>query len=77
MASPRTLSTPRIAFQAGTDMDMESRNYLAALPLLVREGLVDERATRRRGRRVLQLKEDLGLFDQPFGGPMTRSRKPR
>ncbi|WP_460448679.1 glycoside hydrolase family 3 N-terminal domain-containing protein [Alsobacter sp. SYSU BS001988] len=57
----------RIAFQAGTDMDMESRSYVGSLPLLVREGLVDGGQLDDSVRRILQLKEDLGLFDQPFG----------
>ncbi|GGH26945.1 beta-glucosidase [Alsobacter metallidurans] len=56
----------RIAFRAGTDMDMESRSYIASMPLLVREGLVPGDELDASVRRILQLKEDLGLFDDPF-----------
>ena len=56
----------RIAFQAGTDMDMESRTYVASLPLLVREGAVPGGELDEAVRRILQLKEDLGLFDDPY-----------
>ena len=57
----------RMAFRAGTDIDMESRGYVAALPGMVREGLVLQSELDAAVRRVLQLKQDLGLFDNPYG----------
>ncbi|MCP8937242.1 glycoside hydrolase family 3 C-terminal domain-containing protein [Alsobacter sp. SYSU M60028] len=57
----------RMAFRAGTDMDMESRTYVEALPGMVRDGLVLQGELDNAVRRVLQLKMDLGLFDDPYG----------
>jgi beta-glucosidase len=56
----------RQAFRAGTDMDMESRNYINGLPDLVKEGAVPMIEIDDAVRRILQLKEDLGLFDDPY-----------
>lgn len=56
------------AFRAGADVDMESQLYVADLPKLVREGKVQEAAVDRAVRRVLTLKAELGLFDDPMRG---------
>lgn len=63
--SPREAA--RQAFRAGTDIDMESRNYVTNLSALVKDGQVPMAEIDDAVRRMLQLKEDLGLFDDPYG----------
>lgn len=53
------------AFRAGVDMDMGAGLYRRHLPDLVRDGLVAEADIDRSVRRVLTLKEKLGLFERP------------
>jgi beta-glucosidase len=53
------------AFRAGVDMDMGAGLYRDHLPQLVRDGLIAEADLDRSVRRVLALKEKLGLFDRP------------
>jgi beta-glucosidase len=55
------------AFRAGTDIDMESRTFLTQLPQLVRDGAVPMAELNDAVRRMLTLKEELGLFDNPYG----------
>ncbi|WP_419867875.1 glycoside hydrolase family 3 N-terminal domain-containing protein [Chryseobacterium sp. CT-SW4] len=54
------------AILAGSDMDMESRSYMAALPQLVQEGKVDIKLIDDAARRILIKKFEMGLFDDPF-----------
>jgi beta-glucosidase len=54
------------AITAGSDMDMESNAYAAALPALVKTGKVDIAAVDDAVRRVLTKKFELGLFDDPY-----------
>ncbi|HEX8446523.1 MAG TPA: glycoside hydrolase family 3 N-terminal domain-containing protein [Sphingomonas sp.] len=54
------------AFLAGTDMSMMSGLYLKYLPDLVRRGDVPLARVDDAVRRVLALKEQLGLFDDPY-----------
>lgn len=56
----------RIAINAGSDVDMESHVYLDHLEELVEDGEVDEALINDAVRRVLRLKFELGLFDDPF-----------
>lgn len=56
----------RMALEAGTDMDMCSRAYVRELKGLVESGVVDMQLINLACRRVLQLKADLGLFDDPY-----------
>ena len=51
---------------AGSDMDMESYLYVKHLETLVKEGKVDESLIDDSVRRILTLKFELGLFDDPF-----------
>jgi beta-glucosidase len=51
---------------AGSDMDMESYFYIKYLPQLVREGKVDESKINEAARRILNIKYELGLFDDPY-----------
>jgi beta-glucosidase len=54
------------AANAGSDMDMESYGYVEHLAALVREGKVSEDKIDDSVRRILRLKFELGLFDDPF-----------
>lgn len=53
------------AILAGSDMDMESRAYMAELPNLVKEGKVDPKFIDDAARRILIKKFEMGLFDDP------------
>ncbi|RZJ90923.1 MAG: beta-glucosidase BglX [Chryseobacterium sp.] len=54
------------ALNAGSDMDMESRAYMAELPNLVKEGKVDPKLIDDAARRILVKKFEMGLFDDPY-----------
>ncbi len=54
------------AIIAGSDMDMESRAYMAELPRLVQEGKVDPKLIDDAARRILIKKFEMGLFDDPY-----------
>ncbi len=55
-----------IAINAGSDMDMESNAYVAHLATLVKEGKVKESLIDDAARRILKVKFELGLFDNPY-----------
>lgn len=54
------------AIQGGSDMDMESRVYMAQLPKLVKEGKVDAKLVDDATGRILTKKFEMGLFDDPY-----------
>ncbi|GEP50915.1 glycosyl hydrolase [Flavobacterium noncentrifugens] len=54
------------AVNAGSDMDMESHLYVAELAKLVKEGKVKESLVDDAVRRILRVKFELGLFDNPY-----------
>ena len=56
----------KIAILAGSDVDMESYVYLDHLENLVETGEVDEAIIDDAVRRVLRVKFELGLFDDPY-----------
>ena len=58
----------RLAFEAYCDIDMMSPGYCNFLADLVREGKITEEALDRAVLKVLQLKKDLGLFEDPYRG---------
>jgi beta-glucosidase len=55
-----------LALKAGVDIDMVSGAYRRGLPEALRRGLVEMAEIDASVRRVLRLKERLGLFDDPF-----------
>ena len=73
----------RKSFLAGVDMDMESGAYVSELPDLVRSGVVSRQSLDESVRRILRLKADLGLFENPYAPatgtaaaqPSTESRR--
>jgi beta-glucosidase len=56
----------RKSFLAGVDMDMESGLYVSELPGLVRSGAVSRQALDESVRRILRVKAELGLFENPY-----------
>ena len=61
-----TADVAALAFNAGTDQDMESGAYGLFLSRLVREGKVTATHLDEGVRRVLRVKYALGLFDDPY-----------
>ncbi len=55
-----------LAVKAGCDMDMESYAYVEELAKLVKEGKVEESLIDDAVRRILTVKYELGLFDDPY-----------
>lgn len=55
-----------LAANAGSDVDMESSAYVLHLADKVREGKVDENLLDDAVRRILRVKFELGLFDDPY-----------
>ncbi len=55
-----------LAANAGSDMDMESYAYIKHLSQLVHEGKVKESTIDDAVRRILRVKYELGLFDDPY-----------
>ncbi|WP_291150331.1 beta-glucosidase BglX [Flavobacterium sp. UBA7680] len=51
---------------AGSDMDMESNVYVSELAKLVKNGSVKESVIDDAVRRILRVKFELGLFDNPY-----------
>lgn len=61
-------SAAKASFLAGVDMSMQSGLYLAHLPQLVADGEIPLARLDASVRRVLRVKERLGLFDAPMRG---------
>ena len=55
-----------LAATAGSDMDMQSAAYLKHLETLVKEGKVAESLIDDAVKRILRVKFELGLFDDPY-----------
>ena len=55
-----------LAIIAGSDMDMESSLYVSKLVGLVENGKVNEELLDDAVRRILRVKYELGLFDDPY-----------
>lgn len=58
----------RLAFAAQCDIDMISPCYAGYLKELIEEGIFTEKELDRSVMRVLKLKQELGLFDDPYHG---------
>ena len=56
----------QMAINAGSDMDMESYLYLNHLETLVKEGKVKEATINDAAKRILKVKFELGLFENPY-----------
>lgn len=60
------MQAAELAANAGSDMDMESRLYVEHLTALVQSGKVKESVIDDAVRRILTVKYELGLFDDPY-----------
>ena len=58
----------QMAMEAGCDIDMVQNAYYRYLPELVREGKISEEMLNNAVMRVLRLKNELGLFENPYHG---------
>ena len=58
----------RLAMEAGCDIDMVKNIYYRYLADLVRNGVVPEEALDAAVMRVLTLKNEMGLFENPYHG---------
>ena len=58
----------RMAMEAGCDIDMVCNAYYLNLADLVREGTISEEMLDTAVMRVLRLKNELGLFENPYHG---------
>ncbi|HMA61857.1 MAG TPA: beta-glucosidase BglX [bacterium] len=56
----------KIAIEGGTDVDMESSAYIDHLEELILDGEVSEKLLDDAVRRILTVKFELGLFDDPY-----------
>ncbi|NGY04664.1 glycoside hydrolase family 3 N-terminal domain-containing protein [Solimonas terrae] len=55
-----------LALKAGVDIDMMADAYRKGLPIALKQGRVTMAEIETSVRRVLRLKEQLGLFDDPY-----------
>ena len=65
----------RQAMEAGCDIDMVRNAYYLHLAELVREGTVSEEKLNAAVFRVLRLKNELGLFENPYHGADEEAEK--
>ncbi|WP_445738424.1 beta-glucosidase BglX [Mariniflexile sp.] len=56
----------KLAVVAGSDMDMESYAYVKHLAQLVKDNKIDESLINDAAGRILKVKFELGLFDDPY-----------
>lgn len=61
-----SIQAGKLAIEAGTDMDMMADIYLKKIPDMVRNNQLKVEVLDEAVRRVLKLKMDLGLFDNPY-----------
>ncbi|MEO7773883.1 MAG: glycoside hydrolase family 3 N-terminal domain-containing protein [Steroidobacteraceae bacterium] len=61
-----------LALNAGVDIDMMADGYRSGLPVALQRGTVTMQQIDTAVRRVLRLKEQLGLFDDPYRRGTTR-----
>lgn len=71
--SPDKRDAAKQCIIAGCDMDMSSRSYLQNMKDLIEKGEVDMAVLDEAVRRVLRLKVQLGLFDQPYARKAAQS----
>lgn len=71
--SPDKRDAAKQCITAGCDMDMSSRSYLLHMKDLIEKGEVDMAVLDEAVRRVLRLKVQLGLLDQPYARKTSQS----
>ncbi|MGF1669020.1 MAG: glycoside hydrolase family 3 N-terminal domain-containing protein [Balneolaceae bacterium] len=55
-----------LAINANVDMEMQSTTFLNEIPALIEEGSINEKQIDRAVARILRMKFELGLFDDPY-----------
>ncbi|MEH6536947.1 MAG: beta-glucosidase BglX [Psychroserpens sp.] len=65
----------KIASSAGSDMDMEGSVYIQELVNLVKESVIEEHIINDAAKRILKVKFELGLFDDPYKYCNTKNEK--
>ena len=65
----------RLAMEAGCDIDMVKNAYYLYLADLVKEGIIQEETVDAAVMRVLKLKNELGLFENPLHGADEEAEK--
>ena len=55
-----------LSLNAGVDMDMEARAYVNNIPELIKQNKISVKVLDQAVRRVLKIKFELGLFDNPY-----------
>ena len=60
------VNAAELAIKAGTDIDMESNIYVRKLKKLIIDDIIDEKLIDDSVKKILRLKFDLGLFEDPF-----------
>ena len=60
------MGAAKVSVKAGSDMDMESYVYVSYLAKLVRDAKVSEKIIDDAVRRILRVKFELGLFEDPY-----------
>lgn len=73
--APDRKEAARLAMEAGTDIDMMTTCYPNYLKELIEEGKVDEKLLDEAVLRVLELKNKLGLFENPYKDADEESEK--
>lgn len=63
------------SINAGVDIDMKSPCYANGLQFLVTNGTLDERKIDKATLRILNLKNELGLFEDPYYGSSEKREK--
>ncbi len=61
-----------LAMKAGVDMEMVTTTYIEYLSSLINEGIISEEWLDEAVRRILRVKFQLGLFDNPYVNATTR-----
>lgn len=56
----------KLALETGVDIEMVSTAYFNEIPKLIAEGKIDEALLDTAVERILELKEELGLFENPY-----------
>ncbi len=65
----------KLAMEAGVDIDMCTEAYYANLEDLIKSGEINETLLNEAVMRVLTLKNDLGLFEDPYRGASEEKSK--
>ncbi|GEM01024.1 beta-glucosidase [Halolactibacillus halophilus] len=55
-----------LAIEAGVDIEMMTSTYVSHLKELIKEGTIEESRIDESVRRILKLKQTLGLFENPY-----------